>query len=226
MVVVWEIENVTPFEMHSCVLDQNTVMTMANSPHAIDQKLVFPEIPWQKIHAGLKDLEPAGEPILKSGGSVSIQCHVDSVRFADVAQTKNSVVEMLGIGLEKVGLSVAENQPVSLVLQYAEIAGDHQGKSELANHLAPNRGIAFVEDTVITVSVEMRVAGRAEPIWQKAIRQDTKIVENLNEETPEAVRRKVFSRVLDRIRDMSYPASVPNDEKRTGGGALPVRTRL
>ena len=223
MVVVWEIENVAPLDMHSCVLDQNTVMTTANRP--IDQLLVFPEIPWQKIHAGLKDLEPAGEPFLKSGGSVSIQCHVSSVRFADVAQTKNSIAEMLRIGLEKVGLSVAENQPVSLVLQYAENAGDHQRKGEQANRRAPNPGFSFVDDTVITVSVEMRVAGRAEPIWRKVIREDTNIIENLDEQTPEAVRRKVFLRALDRIRDMGYPASVPNDKKRTGG-ALPVRTRL
>lgn len=223
MVVVWEIENVAPLDMHSCVMDQNTVMTTENRP--IDQKLVFPEIPWQKIHAGLKDLEPAGEPILKSGGTVSMQCHVGSVRFADVAQTKNSVVEMLGIGLEKVGLSVAENQPVSLVLEYAENAGDHQRRGEQANRLSPNIRLSPVEDTVITVSVEMRVAGRAEPIWRKEIREDTEIIENLDVQTAEAVRRKVFSRALDRIRDMGYPASVPNDKKRTGG-ALPVRTRL
>ena len=220
MSFVWEIDKVRWHDTYSCVMDQNTVMTTADNIAGVD--LMFLEIPWEKIRAGIEKMQPDAEPILTRGGSVSVQCNVGEVRFADAAQTKSTIMESFKTRLAQNELSIAENQAVSIVIEYAEKAGGQKRIRGFFGRVSAEATETVVEDTVITLNVEMRVAGRAEPIWKDQLESASGLIIDAEELTPQAFRNENFERVRSGIARMTFPTRISKDEN----SALPVKTSL
>lgn len=219
MSFLWEIENAAWHDAYCAVLDQNTVMT--TSGRGFGEELAFVEIPWEAIKAGQAKLDPGVKPLLTRGGSLSLQCNVAEVRFADPTQTRSSLTDAFQQRLALSEVSIAENQPVTMIVTYAEKSGGAKTVRSMLGRFGAGGSETVVEDTTITVSIEMRVEGRSEPIWKQEINEEIGLIVNADL-TPQAFRNENFENVIQSIDRLNFPTRISGD----GDSALPVRTSL
>lgn len=208
MTSVWEIVKGPFDDDYAAVMDQNTVMTHAND------SLVFLSIPWEQIRAAQAAQDPSAKPLLDKGGSMSVEINMGQVRFADPTQTRAALLEAIRKGLEARQLSIADNQPVKLVVNYVE---EDDGQKKVRG----SGGVTEVADTSINVAVELRINGQAEPLWNDRLHSSTGIIVD-SELTPQAFRNENFESAIGFLGSLSFPSRISSDGNRT----LPVRTKL
>lgn len=219
MTFLWEINEVAWHDGVSSVLDQNTVMTTSNDGGDLD--LVFLTIPWEKIRAAQGEMTQDAKPLLTRGGAVSLEVQMGEVRFADSGQTQASIIDGFKQRLTLNEVSIAENQPVKLIVSYSEASGGQKTVRNMFGRLGGGTAETVVEDTEITVNVEMRVEGRSEPIWKREIKEEIDLIVDA-ELNPQAFRNNNFTRALQSIQRLNIPTRINNN----GDSALPVRTSL
>lgn len=208
MTVVWEIDKGPFDDDYAAVMDQNTVMTHAND------SLVFLSIPWERIRAAQAAQDPSAKPLLNKGGSMSVEINMGQVRFADPTQTRAAMLEAIRKGLEARQISIADNQPVKLVVNYAE---EDDGQKKVRS----SGSVTEVADTAINVAVELRINGQAEPLWNDRIHSSTGIIVH-SELTPQAFRNENFDSAINFLGSLNFPSRISSDGNRT----LPIRTKL
>lgn len=210
MNVIWEIVGRSPWDTYSAVMDQNTVMTSSTREDA----LIFVTIPWEKIRAAQAGQDPAAKPLLARGGSVSVECRMGEVRFADPNQTKTAIMEAITKRLAASEISVADNQPVKLVVNYTE-------KDEGLKNVRSGGSVTPVSDTSIDLTVELRIEGQEKPLWQDRRYSSTGFIVR-TELTPQAFRNDNFESIISGMGALNFPTRISSD----GNSSLPIRTNL
>lgn len=210
MNIIWEIDGRLHWDTYSAVMDQNTVMTSTTREDA----LIFVTIPWEKIRAAQASQDPAAKPLLTRGGSVSVECKMGEVRFADPTQTKTAIMEAITKRLAASELSIADNQPVKLVVNYAE-------KDEGMKNIRSGGSVTPVSDTSISITMELRVEGQEKPLWQDSSHSSTGFIVR-TELTPQAFRNENFDSIISGMRALNFPTKISSD----GNSSLPIRTSL
>jgi hypothetical protein len=210
MSVIWEIVGRSHWDTYSAVMDQNTVMTSSTREDA----LIFVTIPWEKIRAAQAGQDPAAKPLLTRGGSVSVECMMGEVRFADPTQTKTAIIEAIRKRLEASEISIAENQPVKLVVNYTE-------KDEGLKNVRSGGSVTPVSDTSISITVELRIEGQEKPLWQDRRHSSTGFIVR-SELTPQAFRNDNFESIVSGMGALNFPTRISSD----GNSSLPIRTSL
>jgi hypothetical protein len=110
---------------------------------------------------------------------------------------------------------------VKLIVSYSEASGGQKTVRNMFGRLGGGTAETVVEDTEITVNVEMRVEGRSEPIWKREIKEEIDLIVDA-ELNPQAFRNNNFTRALQSIQRLNIPTRINNN----GDSALPVRTSL
>lgn len=215
MTILWEITNIAWHDVYAAVIDQNTVMT--TSGVGSDQDLVFLNIPWDKIRAAQANVDPNEKPLLTRGGAVSLKLNVADIRFADPALTQVAIVEAFQKRLKQSDVTIGDKQPITLVISYSE---KNAGQKSVRNFFGGG-GTTNVEDTTIVLNVEMRMEGRAEPLWKDELHGDTGLIVD-SDLSPQAFRDENFKMIIRQIETLSFPTRISGD----GNSSLPVRTGI
>ncbi len=219
MITVWEVEGTPRRDGLNGVVNQQTVMTTREHE---GRELLFLQIPWEQIHAGLKDVDLSEKPLLARGGTISVDCRVTETRFADVAQTKAAILEAVGKRLATKQITIGDNPDVTLVINYDEKAGREIRVSSIFGLIGGNSDAVNVEDTEVTLNAEMRVTGRPEPFWQNSISLKTDIIVDAEEMTPKGFRDEHFKEILERIERLGIPARIAG----SNAAGFPLKTSV
>lgn len=81
------------------------------------------KLPWREIDSGLKALQSKSPAWLQPGDKVSLQFEFGGLRFQTPDQVKTAITTSLQTKLEDSGFEVADKQPVTLKVAYAESSG-------------------------------------------------------------------------------------------------------
>lgn len=128
--VVWRLKlPVTGFEKLPPVLLGTDHLLIPHRPAAATQ-LAALKLPWKEIDSGLKALQSKAPAWLQPGDKLSLAFEFGGLRFQTPDQVKTALTAKLQTKLQAAGFDIAENQPVTLKVAYAESSGSTLQKRE------------------------------------------------------------------------------------------------
>ncbi|HQZ67202.1 MAG TPA: WD40 repeat domain-containing serine/threonine protein kinase, partial [Planctomycetaceae bacterium] len=118
---MWQLQIESNYVHQASVLDVDHVLISHGSPDHGQISVIT--IPRQVIANAEAAIDENVECVLAPGKSISITYEIGEPRFGDRQEVANELNAVLVARLKKLGIMVADNQPVSLKVVYTEIAG-------------------------------------------------------------------------------------------------------
>jgi hypothetical protein len=127
-IVVWQLQ--TPFanQHPAMVLDAEHLLVSGGSINS--GKIAVVKIPAEEIAKATKAMESDADAVLAPGKQISITYEISEPRFSSRVQVVNELNDVLAKRLEQFGITVADNQPVTLKVVYTEMPGNTVEYSE------------------------------------------------------------------------------------------------
>lgn len=127
--VVWRLKLPAGFEKLAPIFLGTDYLLIGHRPAAATQ-LAALKLPWKEIDSGLKALQSKAPAWLQPGDKLSLAFEFGGLRFQTPDQVKTALTAKLQAKLHEAGFDIAENQPVTLKVAYAESSGSTLQKRE------------------------------------------------------------------------------------------------
>jgi hypothetical protein len=186
------------------------------------KKLRFVALPSDEIQASLTALAGSAPAHLRPGGSVSLRINVGKLRHGTADETKQRLAEIFAERFRADEITVAEDQPLVLNVDYSESEGrtlyERQGIS------GPATGRS-VQATKVHLKLSLVTKTGAKPFFTDEIEHDPYGVTVIGQkEANEAtVRDSIFKQLLFKLSESPIPYFVPREP---GLPALPGKTEV
>ncbi|MCA9059128.1 MAG: hypothetical protein KDA85_11535 [Planctomycetaceae bacterium] len=221
MIAVWQVAGPSFYDFPCAVLDADHVLL----PHGLghDGELGAVEIPWGQINEAMDAVNPQANPLLFPGQDVRLDVQVQSVRFADANQVSGQIRNVLFERLRRADLTVREQAPVTIRVQYSEQAGAQRRVGGPFGFGSPrDGGPDRVTDTEITCTVEIISQGEAAPIWSRTLSCEAGMIIHADQVNDQTVRQDSAETMMRQLEHISIPTRVGADPNQR----LPVQTNM
>ena len=218
--VVWELHSAPHYNHPVVVLDADHVIVSGGSPN--NGQVAAIKIPRDELAKATKAIADKVDCVIGPYSPISIVYEVGEPRFASRQDVTNQLHTTLTGRLTKLGISVAENQPVILKVVYTEVAGQTIEYTEGRGFGPPiprppgfprspfDKPGTKVVETKHVYSIVLERKGDARLLWAANITQEAP--DNLKGDTTEVnVRNTSFEAVKLRIGGFVLPRFIPVD---------------
>jgi len=172
--------------------------------------LRFIPIPWSEIDASLTAMRDDAAAPLKPDMSVSLNVHVDKLRFGDPAETSDKLADFFRQRFQGDGIRVEDDRPVVLNVSYGESEGETL--HERQGIVGPATG-RTVQATNVNIKMELTSSGGGPALWQHEFSYSPKGVTIFGQQATDSnVRDAILRQTLFQLAETPIPYYVPSNK--------------